>query len=173
MKIKRSVLERIIKEEITAEFARLLEAPKDDKGSKAPDVVDAEDEKKAGEKAGTEKPDSSKNAKPTPKSPKPSQNQADAAPVGDLPVSDEPEADAELEQDVAGEEDAEEVTGGKIADMITGKTVQSVTSEPKSKILPGATEITLTFREVPDPLRILVTKTGTVKFHMKGLHNSL
>ena len=66
------------------------------------------------------------------------------------------------------------MTGGEIASQVTGKTIQSITMEPKSKILPGAQELTLTFKEIPDPLKVLITKTGMVKFFMKnGIHNKL
>lgn len=158
MKIKRSTLERIIREELAAHIRSLTEAPAQD----APDVVDAE---KEDQKA--KKPDDKKQAKqPDKQEPK----------AKELPVADEPEADKDLEKDVAdepGAEDAEDVTGGKIADEISGKTIQSVTMEPKSKTLPGAQEIVLTFKEIPDPLKILVTKTGQVKFFFRGLHNEV
>lgn len=165
MKIKRSELERIVKEELANHIRELTEAPKDDK---EPSVVDADNEKKGKEKQGDKD-----NKKPAPakkdKAPKEPEE------PNELPAEDEPE-DAELEKDVSdddSEEDADEVTGGKIADDLTGKTVQSLTMDPKSKTLPGAQEIVITFREVPDPLKILITKTGQVKFYYKGLHNSL
>lgn len=94
----------------------------------------------------------------------------------ELPVPEDPATDKTLEKDVAAPdevEDAEDVTGGKIADEITGKSVQSITMDPKSKTLPGAQEIVITFRDIPDPLKILVTKTGAVKFFFKGIHNTL
>lgn len=163
MKIKRSVLEKMVREELRTHIREMMEGPKDD--DKGASVVDAEDEKAAGEKK----------AEKDGKGPKPQPGPEKKA--KELPVADEPEADPELEKDVAGEEDAEEdaeeVTGGKIADEISGKTIQSVTMEPKSKTLPGAQEIVLTFREIPDPLKILITKTGQVKFFFKGLHNEL
>lgn len=93
-----------------------------------------------------------------------------------LPVEDEPTADPELEKDVAdpeAAEDAEDITGGEIADQVTGKTIQSITMEPKSKTLPGAQEIVLTFNEIQDSLKILVMKSGQVKFYFKGLHNKV
>lgn len=158
MKIKRSTLERIIREELAAHIRSLTEAPAAD----APEVVDAEKEDPK-----AKKPADKKQA---------NQPEKPGAQAKELPVADEPEADQELEKDVATDdetEDAEEVTGGKIADEISGKTIQSVTMEPKSKTLPGAQEIVLTFKEIPDPLKILVTKTGVVKFFMRGLHNTL
>lgn len=169
MRVKRSVLEQMVKEELAAHLREVMnEGPKDEDDPSA-DVVDAEKDGQGKEKSKDQKP-----AKPA------KDAQAPAQPGGepkDLPVEDDPEADKDLEKDVAGEkdaeEDAEEVTGGKIADQVQGKTIQSVTMEPKSKTLPGAQEIVLTFREIPDPLKILVTKTGMVKFFFKGLHNEV
>jgi hypothetical protein len=170
MKIKRSVLEKMVREELRNHIQEMMEGPKDD--DKGADVVDAEDEKAAGDKKAEKEKDKSAKPQDT-RGPKPKETPGVKTPK-ELPVEDEPEADPELEKDVAGEEeDADEVTGGKIADEITGKTLQSVTMEPKSKTLPGAQEIVLTFREIPDPLKILITKTGQVKFFFKGLHNEL
>lgn len=164
MKIKRSVLERIIREELASHIRSLTEA-----NDEETDVVDAEKQSKTDKKkVGNEKQDKAdKNAQ------KKKEPEADK-----LPVGDEPEADADLEKDVAEpdaeEEDAEEVTGGKIADAVTGKTIQSITLEPKSKTLPGATELVITFKEIPDTLKVLLTKTGQVKFHFaSALHNVL
>jgi len=181
MKIKRSVLEKIIREELRSHIKELMmnEAPKDGK-NKVPAMVDANDEKKKKEKPGgkgdeaptrpqaASEPVQQSKGKETPKNDKAGAKQ-------ELPVAKDP-VDPELDKDVAdpaAEEDSEDVTGGKIADEISGKTIQSVTMEPKSKILPGAQEITLTFREIPDPLKILITKSGAVKFHFKGIHNEL
>lgn len=160
MRFPRSVVEKIVREELAAHLKTLIEAPqKDEPGA---EVVDAESQpdKKA------------PNKDPNPKS------KAGVKPPDskELPVGDEPQADQDLEKDVAAGddvEDAEEVTGGKIADQITNKTLQSITMEPKSKTLPGAQEIVLTFKEIPDPLKILVTKTGQVKYFFKGLHNEV
>lgn len=165
MKIKRSVLEKMVREELAIHLREMMEGPKDDGSGE--DVVDAASDPAAQKDKNVKPAAAKKDPKPDPKK---------AAPAKDLPVPKEPEADPELEKDVAGDdgsEDADEVTGGKIADQINGKTVQSVTMEPKSKTLPGAQEIVLTFREIPDPLKILVTKTGSVKFFFKGLHNEV
>lgn len=169
MKVKRSVLEQMIKEELRSHLHELLEAPK------GAGVVDADDERK-GEKE-KEPPAGAKAPKPPGAGPKPP-----VAPGGEpeepeeLPVGDEPAADPELEKDAAeddSEEDAAELTGGKVADQITGKTIQSITMEPKSKTLPGAQELVITFREIPDPLKVLVTKQGDVKFFFRGIHNEV
>jgi len=169
MKIKRSVLERIIREELANHIHEMMEAaPKDKEDT---EVVDASAEKKSKEKPGGKGEEN-----PT----KPQGSTGVKQPGGNVPpevqVADEPEADDELATDVATpdeEEDPAEITGGKISDEIAGKTIQSISMEPKSKLLPGAMEIAMTFREIPDPLKILITKTGQVKFHFKWLHNEL
>ncbi len=174
MKIKRSVLEAMVREEFKNFLGGLFEAPK------GPDVVDSEKEKKPEEdkkdakndaKAGKTDVQAKDQKKPAPKK---SAAAGEEKPK-DLPVGEDPAADPELEKDVASgeKEDAEDVTGGKIADEVTGKTIQSITMEPKSKTLPGAQEIVITFNDIPDPLKILLTKTGQVKFFMRGLHNTL
>lgn len=53
---------------------------------------------------------------------------------------------------------------GAVNNEISGKTVQSVTIEPRSKLLPGAKEVVITFNETTDSLKILVTSNGAVKF---------
>jgi hypothetical protein len=171
MRIKKSVLESMIKEEIVKYAAKLCEADKKNDVS----VVDASSDNEHdvnddGEKVNDKsKSKDKKSAKPTPK---PSEKEQPKK--KDLPAEDEP-ADDDLEKDVAGsEEDIDDVTGGKISKEIVGKTIQSVTAEPKSKILPGAQEINLTFNESPDPLKILITSSGQVKFYYRNaLHNEL
>jgi hypothetical protein len=183
MRIKKSVLQSLIQEEFLKHIKNLLEAPKNKKGVSS---VDAQADRKS-----QEKPGGKKDAKPTTSSggpegakmaadagetpPSPKKGEADSEPK-ELPATAD-KADDKLEKDVAGEKDKEadaaDVTGSKIADDVSGKTIQSLTMEPKSKILPGAQEITITFNDTPDPLKILVTKTGSVKFFWKGIHNSL
>lgn len=186
MKVPKKVLEQIVKEEIAAHVRSLLEAP-------GAEVVDADDEKKDKEKKGGKGEENPTKPSAGPKGPKQqSDKPAEKKPEKDaekgskeLPVGKEPAEPEEVPEEepkASGEgekgeedevEDSDEVTGGKIADQVTGKTVQSITMEPDSKLLPGAQEITLTFREMPDPLKILVTKSGQVKFHFRGLHNTL
>ena len=170
MKIKKSVLERIIKEELRAHIVELLEA------DAKPDKPDPDKEKK-----GEEKPDPAKKATPPAPEPKkepakkpdgppaPPEATSDAAPE-EKPIEQDP-ADADLEKD----EPPEDVDSAqsKLRDQLTGKTIQSISREPKSKILPGAQEIVVTFDQVQDPLRILVTKVGDVKFYYRGLHNEI
>ena len=176
MKIKKTELVKIIREELASHIKSLMEAPGD--------------ENDEGEPVKTKKPSK------TPKAPVPQKvepNKTDDKPVKapgkvappekagskvDLDKDQEPPeqpiekdpSDDELEKD---SEDEEDVTGGEIAKEVTGKTIQSITMSPKSKIMPGAIEVTLTFAQMPEPLRILVSKSGDVKFYHKGLHNTL
>lgn len=183
MKVAKSVLEQIVKEEVAAHVRSLLEAPK-----KPADVVDADDEKHGKEKEGGKGEEKPTKPSAGPKGPKqqsdapkpkkgpdpvPAQEPEDGETSGGDDNKDAQAADDKETEEEPGEEDAEDVTGGKISKELTGKTIQSITMEPESKILPGAQEVTLTFREVPDPLKILITKTGQVKFHFRGLHNTL
>jgi hypothetical protein len=201
MKVKKSILERIVREELMSYFRDLnedfsLQAEKEKKEDDAPEVMDAEQEKGSKDKAKGKDKELSKSSKKPEKGPKAppkddepkSMKPAGDEPEGDedmsppeLPVGDEPSgADDELGAEAGGdeegeeEEDASDVTGGKIADEVVGKSIQSLTMEPDSKTLPGAQEINITFSDSPEPLKILVTKTGQVKFlHHGGLHNKV
>jgi hypothetical protein len=172
MKIKKSVLENMIREELIKHTMELYEAEKKSDVS----VVDASDENDHDVNDDGEKVNDKQKSKDKKNVNEPAKKSPEKAPEKkkELPVKDEP-ADDDLEKDVAGsEEDIEDVTGGKISKEIVGKTIQSVTAEPKSKILPGAQEINLTFNESPDPLKILITNSGQVKFYYRNaLHNEL
>lgn len=171
MKITRDRLGQIIREEVVR---MIREADKDEPGA---ELADAEQDSKGKKDA---KPAEKKPAPPAPKK-SPGAHKKDAgdpAAAGGgnvLPAEEEP-ADDELEQDVAdpaATEDESEVTGGKIANTVTGKTIQSMSMEPKSKIVPGAKEMVITFDQITDPLRVIITKQGEVKFYFRGLHNEL
>lgn len=119
------------------------------------EVLEEEDREKPDVVAGSDEPRDGKSPAP------------DEVPE-EVPDSPDP-ADDEIEADAEGEP---EPKGDKLADELVGKTVQSVTMEPKSKLLPGAQEIVITFNEITDPLRILVGKTGQVRFFFRNsLHN--
>jgi hypothetical protein len=183
MRIKRSVLESIVREELITHIHALMEA---DNAEKDVDVVDAQSNKKKIKPQmqpdnidpGAEK----KNAKPLAKKPvelpvkkstEPPTKKTKEPSQDEVPTPEEP-ADDELAKDVAGE-DEEDAKGGstKLNDELSGKTVQSITMEPKSKMMPGAIEIVLTFDQTPDPFKILVGKSGKVVFYYRGLHNTL
>lgn len=166
MEIKRGVLAAIVVEEVRRRLAELVEAddgsededPPKKKGSKKPSTASADMEQprkgptSAGPKANTGSPDVSS----------PDLDQ-DASPDGPAVDGDQPDPDA-VDSDGDGGEDAT----GAVNDEVSGKTVQAVTIEPKSKVLPGAKEVVIAFNESTDTLRILCTPTGTVKFFWRG-----
>lgn len=81
--------------------------------------------------------------------------------------SDAPDPDA-----IDKEGDGGDDPSGAVNNDLSGKTVQSLSIEAQSKILPGAKEVVLSFNETTDSLRILVTPTGQVKFSWRGqLHD--
>ncbi len=88
------------------------------------------------------------------------------APDSDDPKDDEPGPDQEDALDLDGT--AAEEGSGEVNKFVSGKSVQSVTVEDQSKVLPGAKEVILSFDQTSDALRILVTPTGRVVFLFKG-----
>lgn len=156
MKVKKNELVKIIKEELFRQIKEIVEA----------DKVSADDDKKVGKSI---KPDGE--TKDVPKDLPKDMNKGDKTPPKpkEQEIEKEP-ADKEIEKDV---DDKEADAKSKVGDEITGKTIQSVTMEPDSKILPGAQEIVLTFNEITDPLKILLTKSGKVAFYFRGLHNTI
>lgn len=153
LKIKREQLERIVYEELAIHIARQLNEAPPSRGT----VLDDPEE---------EIPDPER----APEEPLPTDSPAPEAgdKPEDLPTGDEP-ADDDLEADLGGEET--EAEPGTVAAELENRTIDSVSMEEDSKIMPGATEVVLTFRETPDALRLLITKTGKVKVFYKGLHN--
>ena len=148
------------------------EGGEDRKKPRKPQTADAEDSPSpkgktvAGPRATTNSPDVS--------SPDIDQDKDPSGPSvdGDEP---DPEADdkADDEEDAIDQDgDSGDEPSGAVNDEVSGKTVQAVTIEPKSKVLPGAKEIVVAFNESTDALRILVTPTGQVKFFWRGqLHD--
>lgn len=172
MKIKKSLLVQIIKKEMANHIGRLLED-----GPKDHNVNDADNDLKDKESKDSSKKIKPQHAtdvdvaktktdapggKPQAKDAEPPKQELEAEPV-----------DKDIETDVTSDKPEDESTKSDISDTLTGKTVQSITMEPKSKVLPGAQEIVLTFNEIPDPLRILLTKTGRMAFYFRGLRNDL
>lgn len=95
----------------------------------------------------------------------------DDDPDGPAIDGDQPDPDAE-EKAIDADGDEGEDASGAVNNDISGKTVQSISIEPKSKILPGAKEVIISFNETSDALRVLVTATGQVKFFLGGqLHD--
>lgn len=197
MEIKRSDLVRMVAEEVRAALREFNEAEekkpekdgpkKKDKGGKRPETKDASD---APSGRGPGRPPGSKNKDKEPGVPPPGDNAAGAEdPVakgdgeeppedvglpGDEEMADDNVDAEDDEQDALdGEGDAdEEGTSGEINDAIQGLSVQSITIEPESLLLPGSKEVVLTFNEAPDVLRILVDQVGNVVFSWNGqLHD--
>lgn len=161
LRMKRGELERIVYEELERYITEQLTeaAPTrgtalDDEDKLPPDPEQAPEEQLPGDTPVDE----------------PADVAAGPSPDEELPTGEEP-ADDELDQDVSGDEDVGPGEG-TVAAELSGKTIESVTLDEESKILPGATEVVLTFREGEDALRLLVTKTGKFKIFYKGLHNS-
>lgn len=161
MEITREELSAIIVSEVRRRLRELVEA--------------------SGEDDSTRKPKQSKGKQgkvPTTTSADQESDPAGPAVDGDRPdpeaedetTNDRPESDDTAAIDADG--DAGEEPSGAVNDEVSGKTVQAVTIEAQSKILPGAKEVVLAFNETTDPLRILVTPTGMVKFFWRGqLHD--
>lgn len=165
LKINRETLERIVYEEFVKSIATQLNEALPGRGT----ILDDEEE------------DSVPSPDEAPEEPLPTDSPAPEAGdedpmlgLGDeggseeLPTGDEP-ADDDLEADFGGEEDGPEE--GTVAAELQDLSVDSVSLEEDSKIMPGATEVVFTFRDTPDALRLLITKTGKIKIFYKGLHN--
>lgn len=150
MMMTRKELAEIVAEEVRARLLALHE-----KGIKKPGVSSAdEDDPPSSDTAGSP-----------------------GATVGSPSVARDDQDDSEDTSDdehdaVDPEGDSSEEPSGAVNDEVSGKTVQSVSIEPKSKVLPGAKEVVLGFNESTDALRILVTPTGEIKFFWRGqLHD--
>ncbi len=176
MKIGSDTLRKIIREELVRHIGQLREAP---------DVQDGEDADKDKDKAQAKQGipkgkavDKVPKVKKPPEIEKPerhadkpeNQPKDQKAKGSEPPELEKDPADAEL---AAAEPEGEpDKKGRPLSDMLADKTIQSMTMEPESKILPGAQEIVITFSNTPEPLRILVTKSGLAKFWFKNqLHN--
>lgn len=152
----------IIEEEVRGRIFELLE----DEDSRKPDSVSADEE--APKK---------KKGKGTPDGARPTTAGSDVKPVGtpaNAAVDAEEGDDGQEDELAAIDQDgsAGKNPSGAVNDELSGKTVQGISIEPKSKILPGAKEVIVTFNETTDPLRILCTGSGQVKFFYRGqLHD--
>jgi hypothetical protein len=188
--IKRSFLVQLVAEEVQKalqEFSHGDNEPKKKKG-KRPETKDASDEPSKdakAPKAKDEPPQGPKSSPPVGDDPAAEEPVEDPVAKGDgtyddeegLPgddemAADDVDADAD-EQDAldadgdAGEDGAE----GEINDQISGRTVQSLQSlslEPESELLPGSREVVFTFSDSPDVLRVLVDDVGNIVFSWNG-----
>lgn len=161
MKIKASELSWMIREAIASRVRDIMEFS----GGADPDPVEKgedEDDEDIGNKPRVMKPGE-------PPEPPPEGEGDPDDPDGAEPVDDTAEKDKADALDING--DAVQPTG-KINRDVDGKSIQSISVEPESKILPGAKEVIIAFDEVSDPLRVLVTPTGRMAFFWKGqLHD--
>jgi hypothetical protein len=187
MKISQQKLLGIVRECIVEALQEKDEAPPDltkkpdPKKPPKKDGPDGVEKKPAGGPAGKapksgppEKDPKGKDKKPTKKGP-PGPNDVPADDdVIDLSVDDFEDA-PEDEEEISGEPDGDEGDddrSGGLNRELDGKSFQSVSVDPKSKLVPGAKEVVVTFGDTPDPLRIVVTQSGEVKFFFRGsLHD--
>jgi hypothetical protein len=150
MKIDKKQLQRIVQEEFVRwSRAQLAESPSHKPGIDLPDEDDV----------------------PSPEgAPEEKLPQDSPAPEASDDEPSLPDQDTGTEDDPAGEDEPEP---GPISQDLQGKRIAGIEMSEKSEIMPGAAEIVFTFDETPDALRILVTKTGQIKYFYKGLHNDL
>ena len=197
MEIKRSFLIQLVAEEVQNALREFShgdgETKKKSKG-KRPETKDASDE--PSKKRGPGRPKGSKNKD----APPPGDSAADAAedpvqdPVamgdGEYGMDDEDDtelpgdeemaadnADADADEmdaiDPEGDAGTEEDVDSPVNDQVAGRTVESITLEPESQLLPGAREIVLTFGDSPDVLRILVDDVGNIVFNLNGQNHDI
>jgi hypothetical protein len=167
LKISKKILEQIVLEELVKHLHEQLNEAPPGRGTILDDEPDDQ------EQLGDEIPDPSA----APEEDMPSTSPApeaddDAGEPADLPAGEE-EADFDLDALEAGEEPPSEEEEGTVAGELSGKTIEGVTVDDDSKIMPGATEVVFSFRESPDAFRLLITKTGQIKYFYRGLHNEL
>lgn len=171
LKISKQLLEQIVLEELVLHIQEQLSEGPPGRGT----VLDDEDpEALPGEEDEIPYPGGgSEESLPT-DSPVPGPDDAggEGEEVPELPAG-ETDADTDLDAIEAGEEPPSEEEEGTVAGEISGKTIENITVDEDSKIMPGATEIVFTFRENPDAFRLLITKTGQIKYFFRGLHNNL
>lgn len=167
MKFKRSTVERIVREELHSVIKEMYEA-KDEDEDKKQDVKSAESDNDA-----VEPPAAGPDVAPSVGDDSGTITPGDSdIPDEDVPAGDDP-SDTELSQDVEDPKDGEPEKSD-ISKDIEGRSIQSITLEPESKLMPGAKEIVIQFEDSPQPLRVLIGRSGAVKYHFKGsVHNSL
>lgn len=160
MNISRKRLAEIVAESVQRRLRELYEASDDEGRSKKPSVASA-DEDEPPDAGGPSSPDATVGS-PDVGFPEGAQ-EPDEDPDGPAVDGSAPDPEA-IDQDG----DAGEDPSGAVSDDMSGKTIQALSIEPRSQVLPGAKEVLLTFNETTDALRILVTGTGEVKFFWKG-----
>lgn len=174
MKIKRERLAEIIVQEVKLRLRELAEADEADdeddpeesgsrrRGGEKPQTTSA-DQDAPPEGDATDSPGSAVGSPSVAKDGPEDAQSTDADPGGPSVDGNQPDPDA---IDADGHGGAE--PSGDVNNDVSGKTVQAISIEPKSKILPGAKEVVVTFNETTDELRVLITSEGTVEFHWRG-----
>jgi hypothetical protein len=169
IKISRQLLERIVQEEFALYLKERFELNERGGHSKMTtpedDTVQTEPQQEVPSPEGAPE-----EALPSPEGEVPDGEAGSALPVDGADDVSAPELPGEDEGEDAPEDMAEP---GSPAEELQGKTVDSVKLEQDSKLIPGAAEVVIKFTDNPDPLRILLTKTGTFKFFYRGLHSDL
>lgn len=167
MVITRKALAEMIAGEVRLRLRELAEA--DDESPKKPkkpqtSSADQEDppqgEGPGSPGATTGSPDVSRDA--------PDGEDPNDEPDGPAVDGDQPDPKADEEGAIDADGDEGENASGAVNNDISGKTVQSISIDPKSKVLPGAKAVIVSFNESSDALQILVTATGSVKFFWRG-----
>lgn len=160
MKITRQKLAEMVASEVRRRLRELVETPDDE---------DAEDDPRP-KKAGKTSADQSPSPKgDVPVGPRATTGSPDAD-IDDTEDPDEPATDGD-QPDPDDDVDHEEPSGA-VNDEMSGKTIQAITIEPESKVMPGSKEIVIATNESTDVLRIIVSPTGIVSFFFRGqLHD--
>jgi hypothetical protein len=176
MKITQRRLMEIIEQEVLSRLAEFSDGgkgkKKSKKGVKKPDTTAAdEDPSDEMDPAGEPSVDGGGGVDPigsTPPIDGGMNDDEEDGPSTDPTDGEGPDDEEAIDADgTAGEEPS-----GAVNQFASGKTIQAISIEPKSEVLPGAKEIVLTFNETTDPIRIQVTSTGQVKFYSQGqLHD--
>jgi hypothetical protein len=168
LKITKSILEQIVLEELVNHIREQLNEAPPGRGTV---LDDEEPEPLPGEEDEIPHAGGGPEEKLPTDSPAPEVGD-DEGEVPEIPGDEEP-ADDDLDALAAGEEPPSEEEEGTVAGELSGKTIENITVDEDSQIMPGATEIVLSFRESPDAFRLLITKTGQIKYFYRGLHNQL
>jgi len=168
IKLKREQLERIVLEELTRYLSEQLNEAGPSRGT----VLDDEPEEEGPPEDEIPNPGEAPEEQLPDDSPAPEVGDMGDGPPPELAGDEEP-MDQDLDAIEAGEEPPSEEEAGTVAGELSGKTIENISVDEDSKIMPGATELIITFRENPDAFRVLTTKTGKVKYFYRGLHNTL
>ncbi len=154
MKIKKSIVEKVLQEEIKNLLKNILEKnEKEDKETKNPTVDTVSSDK-------VNKTD--KNKQIGNMAPKVSKQDKESD-VDDTQVNVDVKDPADVALDKSTDASASQVNKS-----IAGNVVSGVTSVPKSQIMPGYTEISVNFDGGKSPLKILVGSSGTIKYFYNG-----